>query len=74
MRISQSNDMGFEPITITLDTVEEARALKVLCTTTAKDAVLTKDRLNLTSDELDAFADNVFRALKDYGVTYLTSR
>ena len=66
---------AFEPITITLDSLEEAQALKVLCTTTAEDAVIGKYRrgrtLAVSTDAIRALSVSVFRALKAEGIDYL---
>lgn len=77
MRVSTTAPVpAYEPITITLDTIEEARALKLLCTTTAEDAVLSKRRrpgksLNVTRSAVRNTSQQIFRALKAQGVKYL---
>ena len=73
MRIETNQAVpAFEPITVTLETVEEARVLKMLCTTTATNAVLTKSGLSVSTYDVNNFADGMFRALKAKGVSYLT--
>lgn len=65
---------AFRPITITLNTLEEAQAFKVLMTDTAKDAVSRKSRLAVNRSVLDRVADSTFRHLKAQGVKYLLPR
>ena len=66
---------AFEPITITLDSLEEAQALKVLCTTTAEDAVIGKYRrgrtLAVSPDAIRELSVSIFPALQAEGITYL---
>lgn len=75
MRVSRTPRVPtFESITITLETIEEARALKLLCTTTGEDAVISKPRrtpLAVDADTIHRVGADVFNALKSQGVTYL---
>lgn len=74
MRFDTNADPAFRPITITLESLDEARALKRLCTNTAKDAVLARPRLNVDSDVVHDVADGIYRHLADEGVSYLATR
>ena len=70
--VTRSNPVpAFRQITITLNSLEEAQALKVLCTDTAKRAVSAKRNLALSNAAIAAFADDTYRALKALGVQYL---
>ena len=62
---------AFVPITITLESPEEARALKVLCTSTAQNAVKAKPGLSVSGAAIDNLGASIFRALKREGVSYL---
>lgn len=73
MRVNDA-DPGFSPVTITLESAVEAAMLKVLCTTTAKDAVLTKDRLSFSENDLNTFADGLYHELGNRGIRYLSPR
>ena len=75
MRLARETvEPAFEPITITLDSLEEARALKVLCTTTAEDAVVEKANLAVSEDAIRDLSGNIFRALRAEGVSYLVPK
>jgi len=65
---------AFEPITITLDTIEEAQALKRICTTPAIDAVVSKPNVAVSGETVREVGDSIFRALKGEGITYLVPK
>ena len=63
---------AFKPITITLESPEEARAMKLLCTTTAIKSVKSRRGLAVSRADVESLGCGVFRALKGEGVSYLT--
>lgn len=73
MRIDTNTTPRFTPITITLDTLEEAQALKMACSTRAIEAAADRRNAVMGADDLDALLTPIHQALGNRGVKYLRS-